>query len=203
MRYLMIELGSRGGRLVTRKVASVAEVANSGEFDLVVNSTGLAARHLVNDDRVRPLRGQIMRVYAPKVKHFYFDEDDPAGMTYIIPRSDLCILGGTANFDDFSTTVRESDVRGIVQRCAALEPSVATAPVVTHWVGLRPFRDAIRVELERTRLTSGSNSGYVADIKVPVVHNYGQGGSGVTVAWGCAGNVVELVKEAFQPHAKL
>lgn len=61
-----------------------------------------------------------------------------------------------------------------MRRCAALRPEIAGARVLEHRVGLRPARDAVR--LERTRLPDGR----------VLVHNYGHGGAGVTVAWGCA-----------------
>ena len=47
------------------------------------------------------------------------------------------------------------------------------------WVGLRPFRSDIRLELE---MVNGK----------PVIHNYGHGGSGVTTFWGCAKDVLTL-----------
>jgi D-amino-acid oxidase len=49
-------------------------------------------------------------------------------------------------------------------------------------VGLRPGRAEVRLEKE---LISG---------KV-IIHNYGHGGSGVTLSWGCAEEVVELANE--------
>jgi D-amino-acid oxidase len=48
-------------------------------------------------------------------------------------------------------------------------------------VGLRPARSAVRLERETPR--PGST----------LVHNYGHGGAGVTLSWGCAGEVSELV----------
>ncbi|NEB20988.1 FAD-dependent oxidoreductase, partial [Streptomyces coelicoflavus] len=51
---------------------------------------------------------------------------------------------------------------------------------LAHRVGLRPARDAVR--LERGTLPDGRR----------LVHNYGHGGAGVTVAWGCAQEAARL-----------
>ena len=67
----------------------------------------------------------------------------------------------------------------VIINCAAIEPRLAAAPVLEHRIGLRPTRDSIRVELD----TSG---------QVPVVHNYGHGGAGVTCSWGCAARAADL-----------
>jgi D-amino-acid oxidase len=195
----MIEFGRLGGELEARTVQNLGEVANCGRFDVVVNCTGLGARALLGDDRVKALRGQITRVYAPGVRHFYFDENDVSRMTYIIPRRDLVVLGGTAQMGDYSTAVRSDEVGAIMARCAALDPALKDAKVVTHWAGLRPFRDAVRCELERGVLTNGSGGGPRTVLRVPVVHNYGHGGSGVTIAWGCAVDVVRLAEAALSP----
>ena len=66
-----------------------------------------------------------------------------------------------------------------------------SARVLAQWVGLRPYRlKGVRLEHE---LYQG---------KLNVIHNYGHGGCGVTLSWGCAGTVVQLVKEIqlAQPH---
>ena len=65
-------------------------------------------------------------------------------------------------------------------RCAAALPALATARVLGTAVGLRPARSEVRLEAERR----GGGT---------VVHCYGHGGAGVTLAWGCAEEVVELV----------
>ena len=42
----------------------------------------------------------------------------------------------------------------------------------------------------QVRLCQGANIGAKKEVKV--VHNYGHGGSGVTLSWGCAGEVLPL-----------
>ncbi len=61
-------------------------------------------------------------------------------------------------------------------------PSLEAAEVLGHWVGLRPGREGIRLELEEI----GGRT---------VIHNVGHGGSGLTLAWGCAGDVVKLIMD--------
>jgi|SRR5580704_7923258 D-amino-acid oxidase len=67
----------------------------------------------------------------------------------------------------------------IIARCAAIEPRLRGAAVIGHRVGLRPTRPEIRVEAEQV---GGSL----------LIHNYGHGGAGVTVSWGCAAEVATL-----------
>jgi D-amino-acid oxidase len=63
-------------------------------------------------------------------------------------------------------------------------PALRGARVVGEAVGLRPARPAVRLETEaRPRGT--------------VVHCYGHGGAGVTLAWGCAEEVVGLAIRAL------
>jgi D-amino-acid oxidase len=56
-------------------------------------------------------------------------------------------------------------------------PALAHAPVLGTVAGLRPARPTVR--LERGVLADGT----------PVIHDYGHGGSGITLAWGCADEV--------------
>ena len=69
----------------------------------------------------------------------------------------------------------------ILESCAHLAPEVASRPVLGAKVGLRPKRPNVR--LEHARLADGR----------PVVHDYGHGGAGITLAWGCAEDVTRLL----------
>jgi D-amino-acid oxidase len=105
-------------------------------------------------------------------------------VTYVIPRSHDCILGGTAEDGEWSTEPDPRTAAAILERCAALEPRLAEAEVLEHKVGLRPGRKEIR--LEREDVAHGP----------PRIHNYGHGGSGVTLSWGCAEETLRLVSQA-------
>lgn len=61
------------------------------------------------------------------------------------------------------------------------------AEVLRDWVGLRPGRPSVRLE-EELIPCAGADRGVLR-----VVHNYGHGGAGLTLAWGCAGHAVSLV----------
>lgn len=78
----------------------------------------------------------------------------------------------------------------ILAGCTQLLPSLAAAEPVEDWVGLRPGRSSVRLEIEELPLLPGGGT-------LPVVHNCGHGGSGLTLAWGCAGDVVEALKKRF------
>ena len=53
-----------------------------------------------------------------------------------------------------------------------------------HRTGLRPTRPQVRLEAEQY----GS---------VTVLHNYGHGGAGVTLSWGCAEEATQLALAAL------
>ena len=183
--YLMDRFARAGGSVERRAVASLEKPAR--EARVVVNCSGLGARELVGDASMRPIRGQVVRVRNPGLERFVLDEANPEGVTYIVPRSRDCILGGTAEEDAWDTEPDPEVAAGILRRCAALEPRLAGAEVLEHRVGLRPGRPEIRLEPE-----DGPDGGVR-------IHNYGHGGSGVTLSWGCAEETLGLVREALGP----
>ena len=88
--YLIEKVKAKGGTILRRKLKDLNEL--NGEFDVVINCSGLSAKYLVPDDKMYPNRGQVMRVKAPHVKFSYHDD---AFGGYILPNSDWVVLGGT------------------------------------------------------------------------------------------------------------
>ena len=100
----------------------------------------------------------------------------------IFPHPDHLVLGGIGVYDDENTEPDPMIEADILRRCTAVDPRIGGLPVIGRRVGLRPARATVRLERD-------PDDGRI-------VHNYGHGGSGVTLSWGCAADVLKLV-EAF------
>ena len=164
-----------------RRVPSLAAAWRTGTR-LVVDCAGVEAVDLTDDDELTPVRGQVVLVDAPGVTDVWLDPDHPDGATYVIPRSDLVVCGGTAGTGRWDRTPDDAVTASILRRAAALVPAVGDAAVVDVAVGLRPSRPEVRLELEQTP-------------QGPVLHHYGHGGAGVTLSWGSARAAADLARE--------
>jgi D-amino-acid oxidase len=173
--WLLQRLGGLGVSLEVRRLSRLEDAPG----DIVVNCTGIGARALLPDPGVVPVRGQVVLVEQFGLSEWLLDEGEE--LTYLIPREETVVLGGTAQEGDDRLAPDAETARAIVERCALLVPAAARARILAHRVGLRPTRPAVR--LERAALADGR----------PVVHCYGHGGSGVTLSYGCARDVVRLV----------
>lgn len=180
--YLQQRLVALGGRIEARTLGSLGQAL--AECGRVVHCGGLGARELAGDPSVFPIRGQVLRVARGQIERFVLDDHGPRGVAYIIPRGDDCILGGTAEDGESDTTPDPDTAAAIVARCAALDQRAASAPVLEHKVGLRPGRPTVRLEREQI------------GPEQLLVHNYGHGGAGVTLSWGCAAEVVRLIAQS-------
>lgn len=148
--------------------------------DLVVNCTGLGAGPLGADGNLYPISGHVIRAQIPNVKCCLFDSR-PETWAYIIPNRDSVILGSIDEIGNWDTEVKESNSTKIMENCSRLCPIPQDVTVLNERVGLRPCRKGgVRLELEHT--PAGK-----------VIHNYGHGGSGITLSWGCAEDVVEII----------
>jgi D-amino-acid oxidase len=176
LQFLVGQVQQLGGRLELGEVSSLDHL----DARVVVNCSGLGARALVRDATVYPIRGQVVCTERV-VDRFVIDDDNEGGVTYIVPRSGDCVLGGTAQANDADLRVREAETDAIRARCAGLRPCLAGAATRAVKVGLRPGRAMVR--LEREPLAGGRM----------VIHNYGHGGAGMTLSWGCAQEVAHLL----------
>lgn len=179
--WLVSRVRALGGRVERRTLRDLQPALDAAP--IVVNASGLGARELVDDRDIYPVRGQIVMVKQPGLSRVTVDEHGPDGITYVVPRSGDCVLGGTSDDHATDTTVDAGTSKRILERCRRLDPALRDAPELGAKVGLRPCRHAVRVELE-ARADGGC-----------IVHDYGHGGAGVTLSWGCAQNVLELVRE--------
>ncbi len=179
LRYLTSRLAQAGVQIDLAPVTSLDEA--SGTAGVTVNCTGAGARDLVGDREVTPVRGQLTVVANPGIEDFFAEHtEDVDELTYLLPMGDHVVLGGSAHGGRTDARPDLAIAQAIVQRCVAVEPKLAGVAVLEHRVGFRPHRPRVRVEYERYR---GRH----------VIHNYGHGGAGVTLSWGCAREVRDLV----------
>src|SRR5262249_51261359 len=138
------------------------------------NCTGVGARVLARDDEVVPHRGQVLVTDKLDLPAALVHE---TSLAYAIPRPNDCILGGT-NDDSDDLAPRAEDTAKILSICRQYLGVNGTVKDVK--VGLRPFRrSGVRLQKEGR-----------------VIHNYGHGGSGFTVSWGCAEEVATWCRRA-------
>ena len=173
MPWLKNRFEELGGTFERGVVKSLKEVGG----EIIVNCVGLGARELCEDEEVKPARGQIIFIEQdPGIGHF---DQQPETLTYTIPRTNVTVLGGTAQVDDWDLEIREEDNDLILAKVEAVWPDLDRSKIVGGTVGLRPSRTEVRLEEEDI----GGRR---------VIHNYGHGGAGVTLSWGCADEVVSI-----------
>ncbi|MFK4100018.1 FAD-dependent oxidoreductase [Streptomyces sp. NPDC019531] len=180
LNHLVRRLERTGGTLHHRHYDTLDEALH--EAPVVVNCSGAEARFLADDPAVDAVRGQLVVVENPGIGTFFCDDTPGAReLTYIYPHAEAVVLGGTAEPGTWDLRPDDDAAREIVRRCTAVEPSLAGARVIEQRVGLRPVRTGVRLTEERR------DDGLL-------VHNYGHGGAGVTLSWGCAREVVDRVR---------
>lgn len=167
--FLRKKFESGGGTFTMREIKNLKELEK--DFDLIVNATGINARHFVNDAQVYPMRGQVVIIKNPGID-FHFATFE--GRNYFYPRYEEILIGGSADVGEWDLTPDDALTKQILSWAATLDPRLQNPEVLSVRVGLRPMRPEVRVERDEQSCA------------VPVIHNYGQGGAGYTIAWGCA-----------------
>lgn len=173
-----------GVRFESRHVNAVAELRPTA--DVVVVAAGLlGGRLLGDDDTVYPIRGQVVRLANPGLTDWLLDDEHPDGLTYVLPRIDDVIVGGTGEAGSWDLEADPKTEAGILERAVALVPELRGLPVLSRRVGLRPARPTIRLECVAPDAAGG----------MATIAAYGHGGAGVSLSWGTAERIVDLVHE--------
>ncbi|VVD69731.1 FAD-dependent oxidoreductase [Pandoraea terrigena] len=176
LRYLMTLFLDLGGQYVRRRVGDPASLLD--DADRVVNCCGYGSRPF-GDSELSLSRAVVLRATCDDaVRGCFIDDSDPASPTYVVERDDDIVLGGTADLDLTSTVIDERQVEDIIRRCTGLCEGVAALRVVEARLGFRPMRHVPRVACD---------AGHPR-----LLHNYGHGGGGFTLSWGCANDVLRL-----------
>lgn len=164
--------------------------------ELLVNCSGLGARELACDSSIEPHRGALLRLVNDGTRmsritaaHAVANDTNTENqdMVFIVPRGpSRLLLGGLVEPGEYDTSLDLSNYPPLVEmmeRCMDFLPALRGAhldAVDPVRVGLRPFREGgIRLEIQPGTRT---------------VHNYGHGGAGVTLSWGCADEVADLAE---------
>lgn len=168
------------GAITRARVEDLADLAAPDR--IVVNCSGVGARHLAGDRDVHPVRGQVVRVRGETVDRVTIVDEGPLAYAYVMPHGPECVLGGTRHPGAWDRTPDDAVTEQILEKAVILEPSLAGADVVGVKVGLRPGREQVRLEHEHIPGTPG------------VIHNYGHGGNGWSLSWGCADEVVAIAQ---------
>ena len=179
LEYLAQRFRAAGGEIQSgRRFSELEEVDSS--FDMVVNCAGIGARTLVHDAELEPHRGQVAIV--GKIDSPCAVVCDDAPLMYAIPRANDCVFGGTNEVSD-DRAIDPAATASILAECSRIL-EIDQPKVLRERVGLRPFRRS-GVRLEQTQLLDAR----------PAIHNYGHGGSGFTLSWGCAKAVLQIAQQ--------
>jgi len=180
MNWLLKRFKYLGGSISQKVVRNISILQPDSDF--IINCSGTGAVRLAEDRELFPVQGQAVRIKGRNDGGFYLDQHGELALCYVLPRTNDIVLGGTA---EEGIPVREPDEQvtvEIIRKAKQLDPSLEIDEILNVSVGLRPARFEIRLEAEQ------KNNRWI-------IHNYGHGGGGFTLSWGCADEVVSLVKE--------
>ena len=205
MKWLLQQVKDIGCEIIQEKI-TVNVVQNEQELlrrfnaKAIVNCAGLGSIATTGDTSMYPLRGALVRVKnLGKVvtdAHCISHEESSSNeqdIVYIVPRGDdLVVLGGLTQQDQWSTdlSLEVPIIRQMYDGCLEFLQELRELPLDEKEpvrTGLRPLTEE-NVCVERV-------------LNTHVFYNYGHGGSGVTLSWGCSQEIVQLVQEMLREEA--
>ena len=200
--------GGSGGSY--QSIHDMIQDAHDHDCDGLVNCTGLGSAKLCNDEDLMGGRGVLLHYHRSCARTF--DEEDDSSTTvmkendavilvedapwgsytdpaYIIPRGDVFVVGGTYYENNAETDVSHEERQRLVENAALMGIDTSKASPIGEWVGFRPVRQNVRMEVDE-RLSSPSS---LSGKPLRVVHSYGHGGSGWTTYAGVAKEAADLL----------
>ncbi|MEH2423666.1 MAG: FAD-dependent oxidoreductase [Nostoc sp.] len=205
LKWLLQQVKDIGCEIIQEKI-TVNVVQNEQELlhrfnaKAIVNCAGLGSIATTGDTSMYPLRGALVRVKnlggVVTDAHCISHEESSANeqdIVYIVPRGDdLVVLGGLTQQDQWSTdlSLEVPIIRQMYDGCLEFLQELRELPLDEKEpvrTGLRPLTEE-NVCVERV-------------LNTHVFYNYGHGGSGVTLSWGCSQEIVQLVQEMLREEA--
>lgn len=167
-----------------REVSSLAglvEEERSRGVHVVVNCSGLGAASLCGDTAMQARAGQMVVVEPGAWPLDESAADERTSVCYVVPRRRGVLLGGSSEIRPSDAAARvdaavRAQILGMMEK-----RGVAHGGVIDDLAGLRPWRPSVRIEQDAALRG--------------VIHNYGHGGAGWTLSFGCAMDVVKLAEE--------
>ncbi|MFE6225401.1 FAD-dependent oxidoreductase [Streptomyces sp. NPDC057854] len=190
-----------GKRITDRLVPQSAKIRKDWDVDAIVNCTGMGAAELAGACMV-PLRGALVRVPVsrwasrPKTAYAISKTAHQQDMVFIVPRETHLILGGLVEPSEYDTHIGKDyqPVKDMFDRCKRFAPELLKDVELSDTdvdviAGLRPYRvENVCVEKEY-----GFN----------IVHNFGHGGSGFSLSYGCAREAIGLLESMEGPSFRV
>jgi D-amino-acid oxidase len=175
--YLVGRLAEKGVEIQERTVRSLDEAA--GAAPVVINCTALGSRELLGDTEFDPTFGQHVILSNPGLDMLFMELSMSAEWTSYFPHPTRVVCGGIRISGRTDRTPDPELTERILSRVRAIEPRLRDAEVIGVETGIRPVRSTVRVEAEPLG-------------NALLVHNYGHGGNGVSLSWGCAREATAL-----------
>jgi D-amino-acid oxidase len=174
--WLREHLKSGGARFCRKEFRTIEEVA-ALQADVIVNATGFGAKSLTHDSKLIPKKGQVATIKALPQMDWSISADG----FFVFPRSCDAVLGATVESGDETENTDSNVIELLVRANKRVLPTLTMESIRATMAGIRPYRtDGPRIEFERV---AGKQ----------ILHNYGHGGSGVTLGAGSAKFAVDLI----------
>lgn len=180
-------------------------------FHYIINCSGLGAIELFGDPQKLIHRGHLVLLkdapllrnpagqvisynFTPGKEHYQSDEGNPQDV-YCYPRSDGWIFGGSRQQGTYSNEARWHEENNQKYPVQIFE---LNAQIIKHSFKIDAEKFTNRHLKIGYRFTRHPENGLRLSSEICsnklIIHNYGHGGAGVSLSWGCALEVLRMLK---------